>query len=78
MECENIFNKNYDLFSEKIYELKDSGSINDYCIGEEEIGESSGTWRYFHFEVDDIEKAKMKLEEEAKHLLDEIVNDIQT
>ena len=76
-ECEIIFEDNYDLFSEKIYELRDSDTINDYCIGEEEIDESSGTWGYFHYEVDDVKKARLKLQEEAKLLLEEVVNDFE-
>ncbi len=76
-ECEIIFEDNYDLFSEKMYKLLDSDAINDYCIGEEEIDESSGTWGYSHYEIDDIKKARMKLEEEAKILLEEVVNDLE-
>jgi hypothetical protein len=76
-ECENIFESNYDLFSEKMYELRHSDAINDYCIGEEEIDESSGTWGYFHYKIDDIEKVKNKLEAEALILLQEIVSDIE-
>jgi len=76
-ECEILFEANYDLFSEKMYELRDSDAINDYCIGEEEIDESSGTWGYFHYEVEDIKKALMKIEEEAKILLEEVVNELE-
>jgi hypothetical protein len=76
-ECEIICEDNYDLFSESMFELRDSDAIKDYCIGEEEIDESSGTWGYFHFEVDDIKKAKIKLKEEAKILLEEVVNDLE-
>ena len=75
-ECENIFEENYDLFSEKMYELRDSESISEYCVGEEEIDESSGTWGYFHYEIDDLNEAKLKLEKEAKNLLEEVVNDL--
>jgi hypothetical protein len=76
-ECENIFEDNYDLFSEKMYELRDSEAISDYCIREEEIDESSGTWGYFHYEIEDIDKAKLKLEKEARELLEEVVNDLE-
>jgi hypothetical protein len=76
-ECEITFEDNYDLFSEKMYELRDSAAINDYCIGEEEIDESSGTWGYFHYEIDNIKMARMKLEEEAKILLEEVVNNLE-
>lgn len=76
-ECENIFEDNYDLFSEKMYELRNSEAISDYCVGEEEIDESSGTWGYFHYEIDDIKKAKLKLEKEVKDLLEEVVNDLE-
>jgi hypothetical protein len=72
-ECENAFEENSDLFSDKMYELKDSHAINDYCVGEEEIDESSGTWGYFHFEIDDVEKAKNKLEHEVMELLEEVI-----
>lgn len=76
-ECEIIYENNFDVLSDKIYELKDSDAINDNCIGEEEVDESSGTWGYFHYRVDDIEKTRMKLEEEAKELLEELVNDLE-
>ena len=76
-ECETVFEDNYDLFSEKMYELRDSDAINDYCIGEEEIDESSGTWGYFQYEVDDIKKVLIKLEDEVEILLDEVLSDIE-
>lgn len=76
-ECENIFDDNFDLFSEKMYELRNSEAISDYCVGEEEIDESSGTWGYFRYEIDDINKAKLKLDEEVKDLLEEVVNDLE-
>ena len=76
-ECEALFEENYDLFSEKMYELRDSDAINDYCIGEEEIDESSGTWGYLQYEIDDKKKALMKLEKELEILLDEVIVDIK-
>jgi len=60
-----------------MYELRDSEAISDYCIREEEIDESSGTWGYFHYEIEDIDKAKLKLEKEARELLEEVVNDLE-
>ena len=75
-ESESVFEENSDSFSDKMHELKDSHAINDYCVGEEEIDESSGTWGYFHFEIDDIEKAKNKLEQEVIDLLEEVVEEI--
>lgn len=76
-ESESVFEENSDLFSDKMYELKDSHAINDYCVGEEEIDESSGTWGYFHFEIDDVEKAKNKLEQEVIDLLEEVISEIK-
>jgi hypothetical protein len=75
-ECENVFEENSDLFSEKIFELKDSNVINDYCVGEEEADEGSGTWGYFHFEIDDIDKVKSELETEVLRLFDEIIGNV--
>jgi hypothetical protein len=75
-ECERIYNKNFDLLSDKLYELRDSDIINNNCIEEEEINESSGTWGYFHYVVDDVEKVKSELEEEIRDLLDDILNNI--
>ena len=72
-ESERVFEENSDLFSDKMYEVKDSQAINDYCVGEEEVDESSGTWGYYHFEIDDVEKAKSKLEQEVIDLLEEVV-----
>ena len=76
-ESERVFEENSDLFSDKMYELKDSQAINDYCVGEEEVDESSGTWGYYHFEIDDVEKAKSKLEQEVIDLLEEVVVEIE-
>jgi hypothetical protein len=76
-KCEIIFEKNYDLFFEKFYELRDSEAISDYCMGVEEIDESTGTWGYLHFEVDNIINARMKLEKESKILLEEVLSGIQ-
>ena len=75
-ECENVLEDNTDFFSDKMYELKDSHVINDYCVGEEEVDESSGTWGYYHFEIDDVEKAKNKLGQEVIDLLEEAVEEI--
>jgi hypothetical protein len=77
-ECEKIFDSHYDLFSEKMFELKDSEAILDYCIGEEEIDESSGTYGYFHFAIDDIDKVKIQLEREAQLLIEEIIESIES
>lgn len=76
-ECENIFEEHIDIISDKLYELKDSNAINNYCVGEEEIDESSGTWGYYHFEIDDIEKARDELEREVMNLLEEVVAEIE-
>ena len=73
-ECEIIFEDNYDLISDKMYELRDSEAISDYCIGEEEIDESSGTWGYYHYEIDDLKKAIIKLEAKSKLLLEGLLN----
>lgn len=75
-ECDVIFEKNYDLFSEKISELRDSENIMDYRIGEIEINERKGTWGYFLYKVDDVTNVRIELEQEAKLLFDKIVNDI--
>jgi hypothetical protein len=72
-ESERVFEENSELFSDKMYELKDSQAINDYCVGEEEVDESSGTWGYYHFEIDDVEKAKSKLEEEVFMLVESVL-----
>ncbi len=76
-ESENVFEENSDLFSDKMYELKDSHVINDYCLGEEEIDEGSGTWGYFHFQIEDVDKAKNKLEQEVLDLLEEVIAEIE-
>jgi hypothetical protein len=75
-ECENVFEENSDLFTDEMYELKDSDVINDYCVGEEEVDEGSGTWGYYHFEIDDIDKVKSELEVEVLRLFDEIVENL--
>ena len=41
----------------------------------DEVDESTGTWGYIKFEVDDITQARVKLEREAKMLLKELMID---
>jgi hypothetical protein len=76
-DCEIIFENNYDDFSEKMYELRTSAAIFDYCVSEEEIDEGSGTWGYFHFEIDDVNIVKLKLEKEVRDLVEEVVNNLE-
>ena len=75
-ECEQIFEDHYDLFSDKMFEMRDSSAIYDYHIGEDEVDEGSGTWGYILFEVDDIDKARVNVAAEAKGLLEEVVKDL--
>jgi hypothetical protein len=71
-----LYDENYDLFSETLYELKRVSSVvDDYCIGEEEIDEGTGTWGYFLFKVDDIDKAKLELEREIRPLFEKAIDD---
>lgn len=76
-EVEDIFHQNYDAFSELMYDLKDSDVIMEYCTGEEEIEESSGTWGYLQFEIDDIQKASEKLGAEVEILIQDILDKIE-
>jgi hypothetical protein len=76
-ECESIFEVNYDLFSEKMYDARISEAISDYCVGEEEIDESTGAWGYFHYEIEDGNKAKLELGMNVKILFDEVVDDLK-
>jgi hypothetical protein len=76
LECEKILDDNYDKISDVLYDLRDSDFINDNCIGEEEIDESSGTWGYLHFEFNDVKKTKSILEDETRDLLEIVINEI--
>lgn len=76
-ECQDLFDNNYDLFSEEICELRDSAAIIDYCIGECEVDESSGTWGYLHFEVDNLEWVKNQLAAEALVLFNKAITHIK-
>jgi hypothetical protein len=75
LECENVFEQKYDLFSDIMCELRDSEAIMDYATDWLEVDESTGTWGYIKFEVDDINQARVKLEREAKMLLKELMID---
>lgn len=60
-----------------MYELQDSDVINDNCIGEEGIDEILSTWGYLQYRVDDVKKTRIKLEEGAKAILEEVVNNVE-
>jgi hypothetical protein len=71
-ECQKIYEDNYDLFSEMCIELIYSKAITDYCIGEEDVDESSGTWGFLHFEIDSLERANELLKRDTEMLFEKI------
>ena len=76
-EAEELYEANSDLFTELEYEIKTSAAIQDYCIGEEEIDEASGTWGYFTFEIKDVEEAVEKLEKELDGLFEGVIDKVK-
>ena len=76
-ECQKLFDDNYDLFSEGICELRDSAAINDYCIGDGEADEISGTWGYLHFEVDDLDRVNTQLAAESLALFNKTITHLK-
>jgi len=75
-ECEGIFEKYEDNFTEILYELRDSDTLNDCWIGDDEVDEATGTWGYSDYEVVDIKKVRTELEKEVKVLMEEVLKEI--
>ena len=75
-ECEAVFEKYEDDFTEPLYELRDSNSLNDSWIGDNEVDEATGTWGYSDYEVVDIDKVKIELEKDVSLLIEEVLKGI--
>lgn len=73
-DCEIIFESNIDSIHDMMSELKESELILDYCTGEEEIDESSGSWGYLQFEINDQNQVKSNLEIAIEQISTEIIN----
>ena len=76
-ECEDLFNKNGDSIAEELCNEDLVFIIDSYCVGEEEIDESSGTWGYSHYLVEDVQKAQEDLEKEIILMLDKFVSNLK-
>ena len=75
-ECINIFEKYEDDFTEILYELRDSNSLNDSWIRDFEVDEATGTWGYSDYEVVDINKVKIGLEKDVSQLIEKVLKEI--
>ncbi len=75
-ECEGIFGKYEDDFTEILYELRDSNSLNDNWVGDDEVDEATGTWCYSDYEVVDIKRVRIELEKEVRGLMEEVLKEI--
>ena len=75
-ECKDIFEKYEDDFTETLYELLDSNSLNDSGIGDNEVDEATGTWGYSDYEVVDTNKVKIGLEKDVSLLIEEVLKEI--
>jgi len=79
-EIENVFIENDDNFQNilfELYNLSELDYLEYYWVGDYEIDEASGTWAYSEFEVDDVKKARKKVEKETKILFKELVDEIE-
>lgn len=75
-ECKDIFEKYQDDFTEPLYELRDSNSLNNCWIGDNEVDEATGTWGYSDYEVVDIKKVRIELEKEVRVLMEEVFKEM--
>jgi len=48
-----------------------------YWVGDYEVDESSGTWGYSEYEIDDVKKARNKVEKDTKILFQELAGEIR-
>lgn len=76
-DIEELYEKNCDLFNDLEYEIKTSDALQDYCIGEEEIDEASGTWGYYTFEIKDLEEARTKLKDLLEGLFEDVIDQVK-
>ena len=76
-ECEDLFEKNCDSIDEELCNEDLVFIIDSYWVGEEERDESSGTWGYSHYLVEDVQKAKEDLEKEIILILDKFVSKLK-
>ena len=75
-ECEGVFEKYEDDFTEPLYELRDSYSLNYCWIGDNEVDEATGTWGYSDYEVVDIKNVRLELEKEVRVLIEGVLKEI--
>lgn len=76
-ECEDLFEKNCDSIDEELCNEDLVFVIDSYWVGEEERDESSGTWGYYHYMVEDVQKAKDDLEMGIIQILDKFVSELK-
>lgn len=75
-ECESIFEKYVDDFTQILYELRDSDCINDYWVGDSEVDEATGTWGYSEYEVGNMKQMRSDLDKEVRVLMKEVLEGI--
>lgn len=75
-ECESIFEKYVDDFTQILYELRDSDCINDYWVGDSEVDEATGTWGYSEYEVGNMKQVRADLDKEVRVLMKEVLEGI--
>jgi hypothetical protein len=51
--------------------------IDSYWVGEHEVDESSGTWGYSHYEVDDVNQAHEDIKKEITSILEKFLSKLQ-
>jgi hypothetical protein len=60
-QIELLYEKHISLIEERLFDLKNSDIINDYCVGQIEVDEATGTWGYLEFEILDLSKAQSEV-----------------
>jgi len=74
-ECTEVYNSNYDIIDEVVFQMSSESSILGYQVGESEVDESTGTWGYFEYEISDFNLIKTELDTDLKSLMRDFLKD---
>ena len=70
-----FFEKHNTDLIDQLYELRDNQIISDCWQEDREVDESSGTFGYSVYVIENIDEIKNKLEQEIMSLLNEVLKD---
>jgi hypothetical protein len=76
-ECEEVYERNCDEIDDNLCCEDLHFLIDSYWVGEHEEDESSGTWGYSHYEVDDVNQAHEDIKKEITSILENFLSKLQ-